>query len=340
LAEIDESWLAPDPNANPTLKKFAPEEMVTCEACLRTSPPTRARCMYCGAPLAGTESAVTEGETFGDENKPAYYLVLHGADALGTIAESVIDQLVARFHLKPEELRAALNTGGPAPFAAYASEDDSQRAADELRNMGFHSLSVADADLKNETPHLSIYSLELSDSGVTGVSKNGRDRRFAAWDELSLIVAGRLFTHRLEVDEKRSRGSVKPLDRRELTQDRSVIDLYSTSADAPWRIAVNDFDFSCLGDRKSLTAFDNARALIQLLMDRSRAEQNDKYDRLKAWLANVWPLQNSTSEGRSRRPRAGRNEVSTVTARDNETQFNKYSRLVWRVKLAGARKSD
>ena len=341
MAEIDESWLVPDPNASPTLKKFAPEEMVTCEACLRASPPNRARCMYCGAHLPGTAaSAVPETETSIDENKPTYYVVLHGTAAPGTLAESLIDQLADRFHLKTEELRAALGTGGPAPFAAYVSEDDSQRAVKELRNLGFESLSVSDADLKNEVSHLNIHSLEFSDSGITGVSKNGRERRFAPWDGLSLIVTGRLFTHRVEVEEKRSRSSIKSVGRRELTEDRSVIDVYSTSADAPWRIAVNDFDFSSLGDLKSLTAFDNARALIKFLMDRSRAEQNDKYDRLKTVLANVWPLQNTTTEGRSRRPRAARNEVSTVTASDNETQFNKYSRLVWRVKRLAAGQSD
>src|SRR4051812_43958489 len=135
--------------------------------------------------------------------------------------------------------------------------------------------------------------------------------------------------HRLEVDEKRSRGSAKSLDRRELTQDRSVMDLYSTSSDAPWRIVVNEFDFSCLGERKLLTAFDNVRVLIDLLTSRSNVEINDSYARVKAILGNVWPLQSATKEGRSQRPRAGRNEISTITASDNESQFNNYSRMVW-----------
>jgi hypothetical protein len=296
--------------------------------------------MYCGAALQEAEPlAAPETETPIDENKPNYYVVVH-AVAKDTPADSVLDQLAARFHLKTEELRAVIDTGVPAPLAAYASEDDSQRVVSELRNMGFETSSVADADLKNEIGHMNIHSLEFSDSGVTGISKNGRERRFAGWDDLLLIVTGRLLTHRLEVDERRSRSSVKPLDRRELTEDRSAIDLYSTPGDAPWRIVVNDFDFSCLGERKSLTAFDNATVLIQILMDRGHAEMNNSYSRLKTVLAHVWPLQNTTSEGRSRRPRAGRNEISTVTASDNETQFNKYSRLVWRVKLLETQQAD
>jgi len=175
--------------------------------------------------------------------------------------------------------------------------------------------------------------LEFAESGVTAVSKNGRERVFAKWPDLSLIVTGRLLTHRVEVDERRSGSAIKPLDRREFTGDKSIIDLYSVSCEAPWRIVVSDFDFSCLAERKGLTAFDNAATLIRILMERSNAERNDSYVRAKAVLANVWPLENTTSESRSRRPRAGRKDIARVNASSNETQFNNYSRLVWYLKL-------
>jgi len=122
------------------------------------------------------------------------------------------------------------------------------------------------------------------------------------------------------------------LDRRELSEDQSVLDIYLRAADVPWRIIVNDFDFSCLGERKSLTAFDNARALIELLKERTPTDVNESYARVRPLLNAVWPLENTESQGRSRRPRAGRRDFSTVTASDNESQFNNYSRLVWYVK--------
>src|SRR5947209_2187413 len=34
---------------------FAPDQMVTCEECLRANPPTRATCLYCAAPLPRTQ---------------------------------------------------------------------------------------------------------------------------------------------------------------------------------------------------------------------------------------------------------------------------------------------
>ncbi len=325
---MDETWLLPDTGDHATLKKFAPDEMMRCEACLRANPPTRSQCMYCGAALQPAEELSTpESEAHVDHNKAGYY-ALFRADQRTAIDDSLVEQLATRFRLKPDELRVAVVTGTPLPLSTYSSSHDSSCAVNELRRMGLESCSVSDSDL-NAIPYRNIRSFEFSDAGVTGISRNGRERWFMAWREISLIVTGRLFTHRLEIDEKRSRSSVKPLDRRELTQDRSVIDLYSKADEAPWRIAVNEFDFSCLGERKALTAFDNANLLIQFLIEQSDAELNDSYGRVKAVLANVWPLQSATKEGRSQRPRAGRNEISTVTASDNETQFNNYSRMIW-----------
>ena len=34
---------------------FAPDQMVSCEECLRTNPPTRLSCLYCAAPLPVSE---------------------------------------------------------------------------------------------------------------------------------------------------------------------------------------------------------------------------------------------------------------------------------------------
>jgi hypothetical protein len=166
---------------------------------------------------------------------------------------------------------------------------------------------------------------------VTAISKVGRQRLSGQLRDIQLIVTGRLLLHRVEVDERRSRGSVKPLDRRELSEDQSVVDIYLRSSDAPWRIIVNDFDFSCLGERKSLTAFDNAKALIELLKERTPTEVHESYARVRPVLNSLWPLENNAAESRSRRPRARRQDFSTVTASSNESQFNNYSRLVWGV---------
>lgn len=332
LSDIDESWLIPDAGAEAPLKKFAPEEMLTCDSCLRANPPTRAQCLYCGDALnqPGASPATEVSTPSGASRGNNYVVVAFGSSASNS--DKVINQLAARFRLKPSELRIAFTTDAPLPFVAAGSLDEARRIAGELADIGIESAAIAEADLKTSV-HVNIRAVEFADNGVTAISTIGRERLFCEWTGLALIVTGRLLTNRVEVDERRSGGSVKPLDRRELSYDQSVIDLYAQSSDSAWRVMADGFDFSCLGEHKSLTTFDNVKALIQLLMDRSNAELNDSYARTRPVLASVWPLQSTASQGRSRRPRAGRKEFSTVTASNNETQFNNYSRLVWHLKL-------
>lgn len=332
MHELDESFLVPDATTDAPLKKFAPDEMVTCDACLRANAPTRAQCMYCGASLQQA-AAPTEVETATDEEtvERNHYVVVCARDGQ-SIDDSAVAQLAERFLLKPEELHVALSTGAPLPVVSTASEDDATRIISDLTGIEMESATVSAVTLNKDVAPINIRALEFHDDNVVAISKIGRQRLVARLSDIQLVVTGRLLMHRIEVDERRSRSAVKPLDRRELSQDQSVVDLHLNSSEAPWRIIVNDFDFSCLEERKGLTAFDNARALIELLKDRTPAEVNDSYARIKPVLAAIWPLQNTASQSRSRRPRAGRNEFSTVTASDNEMQFNNYSRLVWCLK--------
>ena len=328
MPEPDESWFIPDAVAEAPLRKFAPDEMVACEACLRANAPTRAQCMYCGAPLNQSAGA-TEVETATAERvgEPNFYIVAWAREGQ-TDDDSSLNQIATRFQLKPEELRVALSTGTPLPLSSTASQEEATRIISEL-STALATTVVPAINLKTDCIPVGIRALEFAGDNVTAISKIGRQRLPGHLSDLQLTVTGRLLVHRVEVDERRSRGSVKSLDRRELSEDQSVIDIYQRSADAPWRIIVNDFDFSCLGDRKSLTAFDNARALIDLLKDRTPTKVNESYARVRPMLNNVWPLENAATESRSRRPRAKRQDFSTVTASSNEAQFNKYSRLLW-----------
>jgi hypothetical protein len=338
LPEIDESWLVPDAAAEAPLKRFAPDEMTTCNACQRANAPTRAQCMYCGAPLnESAEPPTVAAPTAQPTEDAKHYVVVH-AHPGESIDDAVMDQVAARFQLNTEELRAAFSTGAPLPLTAAASDEDALRIISELNDIGIQSTVVPGVKLKKDVAHVNIRALELVEGGVTAISRIGKQRMATRLSDIALIITGRLLVHRIEVDERRSRSAVKALDRRELSQDQTVIDLYTQSSDAPWRIIVNDFDFSCFGERKGLTAFDNAKALIALLKERSPAELNDAYARIRPVLAHVWPMQNTESQGRSRRPRAGRHEFSVVSASDNEEQFNNYSRLVWGLKEQGEKR--
>ena len=333
MADVDSAeLLEADASRDVKLKSFSPDELLTCDVCLRANPPTRAACIYCGAALTSRATIVSkENEA---EPQPAAiatgcYVVIT-PKALSVVDENLLDQLAKTIQLKNTDLKTALISHSPLLVARTHEKAD--KTVSTLREVGIDGLLITDEDLQLSVGNRTIRALELTDEGLMGLPVSSAARLPTRWDELMLVVIGRLQTHRSDVEERRRRGGLKPIARREVADDESVLDLYVASSAAGWRISASNFDFSCLGDRKTLTAFDNFRALINLLRERSAIEIDESYLRMRPLLADVWALRKQTRKGAWRRSGAGKYDMSTVTTTDNETQFNNYSRLLWFLK--------
>ncbi|HXI62385.1 MAG TPA: hypothetical protein VNF70_06725 [Pyrinomonadaceae bacterium] len=334
MAEPDSAGLI-NTEATPDvkLKSFTPDELLTCDACLRANAPTRGACMYCGAPLASNATiAAKENETVSPPATASTncYVVVR-PKTLSKVDENMLDQLGATIAVKNSDLRTALVSA--APLLVASTHDKANQTVNDLRKIGIDNLLVTDEDLQLSSGTRKIRALELTDEGLMGLPASSGPRLPTPWAELILGVVGRLQTHRSEIEERRRGRKLKPIDQRELTDDETVLDLYVRSSEAGWRISTRNFDFSCLADRKTLTTFDNFRALINLLRERAALEIDESYIRLRPLLSGVWPLQKQTRKGARGRSGAGKYDVSTVTTTDNETQFNNYSRLLWFLKM-------
>lgn len=323
-------------------QRFAPAEMVTCNECLRANPPTRSICLYCSAVLPVSRNAHAEAprEATGQIDQidqPANpsdvgYVVL-APNQTNAVAESSLAAIASLLHLRTNEMEIAVGAGCAVPLARVASSEQAALLADKLRALGIGVDTVREDTLRLDLPCRKIRALEISDDGLAATPMNG-GKAGARWDDLILIVTGRLLVNHVEVEERQRRGRPKPLDTRELSSDEPVVDLYMRSDEPGWRISSSSFDFSCLGTEKAKTAFENFTTLINLL--RARAPKigvDDSYRSLRALLRNVWPLEPQTRKGEWRRSGAGKVDVSTVTTIDNEIQFNSYSRLRQRLKL-------
>ena len=321
---------------------FAPGEMLTCDACLRANPPTRAACLYCGADLPVTANELDPepaGETIGSTAAPAanvsdaYYIVL-AATQTKSSSESTLSEIASILHLNVPEVQSVLDGGRPVPVAQAATVEQAAQLTEKLQALGCKADAFRDDGWGLDIPGRKIRALELLDDGFIGVRVSDGGRVSASWDELVLIIAGRLLMNRVEVEERRRRGRAQPLGTRELFSDESVLDLYTKSTDSGWRISASSFDFSCLGSAKGLTAFENFTALLNLLRVRApNVEVDTAYQSLRPVLANVWALEPQTRTGEWRRSGAGKYDMATVTTTDNEGQFNRYSRLCHRLKL-------
>ena len=336
MTELDKSILAGEPEgAEAQLKRFSPEEMVSCEACGRGNPPTRGQCLYCGAALpAGTVAETNQPAELqqpqAGQQSPAVantvYVVINGSGS--DLPDATLEPIASRLELKLTDLRNALEAGGPLPLRQVETIEQAATVINELKANAIPAVAIESKDLAVPQPK-KIRALEFSDRGVTGSTRTSNEQMFAAWDDLILIVVGRLQSHQVELIERRKRGGKKPVDRRELSGDESVLDLYSKSGQGGWRITAGNFDFGCLGEKKGITTFENFKALIGELRERAaNLEVDTGYLRKRVVLGKVWPLGEGTQTGGWRRSGAGKYDLSTLTSTDNEAQFNNYSRLV------------
>ncbi|HLR04625.1 MAG TPA: hypothetical protein VK117_02355 [Pyrinomonadaceae bacterium] len=256
-----------------------------------------------------------------------YYLV-PAPSPIGDLAEASLAEAASLLRLKVPELNRILGIGQPVPLSRLATSEEAALISEGLLRLGIETVTINHGDLHLERAAKKIRALELSGDSITAVPVNSSDKVTARWDEVTLLVAGRLHLNRHETEERKRRGRKQTVDSRHLSSDESVLDLYAQSDEVNWRIHANSFDFSCLGSAKAVTTFENFAALVSLLRERApNAQLDDSYNQARPALATVLPVEQQTRKGEWRRSRAGKFDVATVTTTDNEGQFTRYSRL-------------
>jgi len=316
-------------------RAFAPAEMVACESCLRANPPTRMNCLYCGAALP----VATAGE---DLRRPTLraleaweqgYNVVLAPDVQGELSVDNLTEAAALLRLEAGQLREMRNARTPLPLARAATRAEAELLERKLRALGWQIEIVLDEALGVETDAPKrIRRLEFGADALAGwTSAEGVGER-VEWGSLTLLVAGRIARKRIEVEERRGggrRAEGEIVETRELYDDESALDLYATGARAGWRILAENFDYSCLGAAKSLTAAENFKRLVETLRERApRAAFDDSYRGVRHNLKFAWPLAEQTEAGSLKRIRPGRYNAEAVTSVTNETQFTRYGRLL------------
>ena len=230
--------------------------------------------------------------------------------------------------LKPVELSRILALRQPLPATRTATVEEASEITDALRAVGIESSTVPSHELHLEELSKKVYALEFSNEALTATLVGSNARVSAGWDELILLVTGRLLLSRVEVEERRRRGRKQTVNSRHLSADESVLDVYVATSEINWRMKASNFDFSCLGSARSFTAFENFTALTHELRERAtKAQFDDSYAQARSALEIVWPLEPQTRIGDWRRSGAGKFDTATVTTTDNEDQFTRYSRL-------------
>lgn len=317
---------------------FTKEELVGCESCMRLNPPTRTSCLYCGAALPITAvSSVQVKPTLRplETWEQGFNVILLPGDQ--ACSDLTVKKISALVKLDAADVRELVMSGVALPLARCVVQEEAALVETRLSELGIKVLIVADQELDVDPP-TRVRTIDLTDDSLV-VFPTGREGvQSIPWRDITLMVVGRRIVRRLEVAERQTKRSGKEVvDSRELSTDAERLDIYSKRAEQPWRVAADNFDFSCLREMKTLLVAKNFRSLIEELRKRAEfANFDDSYLRLRKLLSLVWSLEQRTESLGLRKPRMGRINTAVVTTSDNEMQFTRYSRLLHVLKLRGA----
>ncbi len=310
---------------------FAPDQMIRCDECLRANPPTRVACMYCSAPLPATEASARLRKPAlrpPEKHQTAYNSILLPPDS--DVSDEMVAEAADLLKLSPENVKRIIAERMPLPVACTASREEAELVVERLGDAGLQSIALSDDELgATETTVRRIKSMTIDDEVVVLHQAGTKDETEVRWRDVVLIVAGRLFVRRVEIQERKTRRAENEIvQTSEFSSDEAVIDFYSLTQPQTWRVSANGFDFSCLGNQKALIANENILRLQQMIAANApQARVDDSYKRLRHTLDLVWGSQQETQSSGWRRERPGKLSVGLATTNSNESQFTRYSRL-------------
>ncbi len=318
---------------------FAPEQMVVCDACLRANPPTRSECLYCAAPLPVTEASLSLRQpTLRPLEKweQGFNCILIPDEQKSLPSDERLAEAAQLLRMDVDVLQKLFEARKPLPLARATTLDDATLIKNRLATAdhAFDSLIIADQELALESaPPVRVRTFEFTDEELIGHSIGDQGVVRASWERIQLLVGGRLYMRRVEVQERSRRGRSEDeiVEMHEFGADEALLDIYVAPDGGEWsnwRVSSASFDFSCLMENKSLLASQNFQTMIELLKEKASAARfDDSYKDVRQLLSGVWPLEQHTDSRGWRRERPGKYSTEIITTTANEKQFTLYSRL-------------
>jgi hypothetical protein len=315
---------------------FPPDQMVRCDDCLRANPPTRLQCLYCGARLPVDEKMSSQLKptlTPVEQSVSGYNNILL-PDGSCSVSPQMVTEAASLLKLTPNDLEKIIATGIALPVARTSTMDEALLVDSRLKDLGMRTEVVADTDLALPTsPPIRVRALIMDETSVTAIPMGARAGIPIPWQDIVLIVTGRLTTSRVELKERKGRRNENEiLEADQFYSDEMAVDIYSKALVDNVRIRASGFDFSCL-PQKSLTVAENFSLLIKLIREKAPgAEYDDSYHFARKALELVLPAEQQTESRGWRRQTLGKFTLEAATEVSNEVQFTRYSRLRYYVK--------
>lgn len=311
---------------------FATEEMISCKKCKRNNPPNRLQCLYCGVALEfdASQSQFIKPVLRKAEAHANGYNLIYLAD-LESWDEKQFSEITKMTRRDKSTLQRLVESGKSLPIARSETEKETEIVSERLKEVGIKTTVLPDEAFEMDSVSRRLRRIDFEDEKLILVHFNNDEVVELNGEDLSLLVVGGLFERRLESTEKhKKKGENKVLETSEISSDERVIDIYSNDSLISFRVSQSGFDFSSLGDEKSVLALENMENLIVKLREFStKAKFDDEYLRIRDCLADIWQVEEkSDSKGMKRQSFGSFNRFTEIKT-SNLLQFTKYSRLQW-----------
>lgn len=301
-------------------------ELITCKKCGRSNAPDRFECIYCGTALEGAGETVDlerlRSRELEDWENGINIVLLNSS--LSEEAELHLSKL----GLEGKSVKRIAEFQTPTPITRVATESAAKIIGEQLETAGAEIKLVSDEDLAVHSLPVRLRSIAIYEANLQVITFNSDETVEFPAGKLMLLVTGSIVETRSETRLKKKKGEYVGVDDLIVTADTGVADIFFDGDLRGFRILTSGFDFSVLGEDKSLLAADNLRTLVEKLCAvNGDAVLIGDYQRKRTVLDHVWPC-TVRSESKGVQRSGFRLSVSKGAASSSEGQFTKYSRLL------------
>ncbi len=313
-----------------SVEAFAKDEMIECKACKRKNPPTRLDCIYCAKPLEISEDQMTivkpvlrNTETW----KIAENLIIECAPDFG----GSVEQLAELVRIDYLQLENAFKLGKPVPVARTEQERELELVSEKISTIGAKVYRISDEKLNGNKPPRRVRKIEFGEKGFEFGLIGAAKPQIVAYDQRALLVVGMIFERQIEsVASMSKKQESELLDATETADDELTFDFYPEGDELGFRISASRFDFSGLGEKKSLVVKENMDALLREFRDKcADIDFDTDFAKLRGILSSIWEPEERLDDVKTKRASFRSARKTTKTTTNNQKQFTKYSRMRW-----------
>jgi hypothetical protein len=325
----DNQWLKDLPlTKNAT--GFTAEQLVNCEKCSRQNAPNRLNCMYCGEALpisAENEANINPRLRKLEPWEKGFNIIILPNGLI--YDDTKYFEVANLLRIEADGLQKIVETNKALPIARCDTVYTAEKVSEGLMKSSVSVKILSDEDLRIETPTRRLRSIEILPDRLKLRLFNVEETHEILLEDLALIVIGAIFERKISAVERYSKKDEnKTLQSNELSNDEPIIDIYSRTDGIGYRIFTSGFDFSCVGEKKSLLAVENIKILQQVLREIGKNTKfNDSYAKVRHALGQVWETEETKDSKGLKGSAFGSFNVENITTINNLQQFTKYSRL-------------